>query len=335
MVQNEGAGLRAKKGKGEQAKRAGLLEDSNDEVREMATDVLATSTKNPSLGSAQRRKKQTSEKLAAETFTRCVKVFSRLILDKLTVKEAMRRWKDVDLYEKSMLEDGGVSYREAHMSLQDMKTATIASSAGLTTRKMQFSLQADFDMEAEDDDDNNDNNDNNDDNNDNHDEGPLVKFNISKRKKQKRKKKKLDSKPSIHTQVLGELRVGQLPNEDDVMAEYFGSRRDKLETANRMNSKVDRIVKTNKQLTAHKQEFGKNLANRIELRKSLKQKFGIGGGQDNIENESESDGECVAEENGAFKFDVLQNVHKAQAGVNSLRDMMDRRKSLPPIKGMR
>jgi len=37
------------------------------------------------------RKKETSAVLAAETFTRCVKVFSRLVLDKLTVREAMRR----------------------------------------------------------------------------------------------------------------------------------------------------------------------------------------------------------------------------------------------------
>lgn len=99
----------------------------------------------------QDKKKDTTvaSTLAAKTHTRLIKIFSRIVPDGMNLMTAFLHWKDVNFYSKSLVEDGGASYKAHNMSLVDLKIAGVANSVGKSTAKLAVALHADFEAEAE------------------------------------------------------------------------------------------------------------------------------------------------------------------------------------------
>ena len=193
----------------------------------------------------KKMKQKTSNKLASEAFGRCVKVFSRLM--NMNVEEAMRHWKDVHAFQKSMEEDGGQSYRDANMSLQDARAAAQASSVGLTTRKLKFSLMKDFDMEAEVDDEVNRDDEIGDAGKESSHKSRRVSFDKSAKRARKKNERKEKGKEkfddSLHQRVLRELGVQRQTNEGDLIDEYLSTHKTNLQENFRSQNKLKRIGK--------------------------------------------------------------------------------------------
>jgi len=77
-----------------------------------------------------------ASEMAKQTYSRMIKVFTRLVPDSIGVRPAFNIWKDVTEYTRSLEEDGGESYALNHMSLLDVKDAVRAQSCGLGTSKL-------------------------------------------------------------------------------------------------------------------------------------------------------------------------------------------------------
>ena len=95
----------------------------------------------------KKKNEKISVKLATVTNARLIRLLSKMVPDHLSVRTTFMIWKDCTEYDRSMQEDGGESYRLSHMSLMDIKMANNACSVGMSTRKLNFSLGAEFDAE--------------------------------------------------------------------------------------------------------------------------------------------------------------------------------------------
>ncbi|GMH56147.1 hypothetical protein TrST_g3042 [Triparma strigata] len=172
----------------------------------------------------QDKKKDTTvaSTLAAKTHTRLIKIFSRIVPDGMNLMTAFLHWKDVNFYSKSLVEDGGASYKAHNMSLVDLKIAGVANSVGKSTAKLAVALHADFEAEAE--------------------------AELFEGKKFSKKEKKEHARKRVAAKVLSE--VAKTRDTDlDVVANFIQKNREGIHGVNRWGrglagaceSKIDRI----------------------------------------------------------------------------------------------